>query len=185
MTIEPDNQDPKIDHTVTIEIKNLRDTEFGALKPGDEIEIKYPITAYKPTKDILYRADATLSANTYPPGKPLVIKADPIEIEVEHVRRNIAKGKDIQALETEGEFEITLTVQNLGKSELVNYILTEKVAAGLILEDVSEKADIENKGDSKILTWKFDTIAAGETIQVKYKIKPSSDAKVSEIQKDE
>ncbi|HUU77993.1 MAG TPA: hypothetical protein VMX55_06570 [candidate division Zixibacteria bacterium] len=185
VTIEPDNLDPTNDHTVTIELKNLKDTDKGALKPGDEIEIKYPITAFKPTKDILYRADATLSANTYPPGKPIVIKADPIEIEVVHVRRNIAKGKDIQALDNEGEFEITLTVQNLGKSDLTNYVLTEKVASGLILEDISDKADVENKGDSKILTWKFDTIAAGETIEVKYKIKPSSDAKVSETQKDE
>lgn len=183
--IEPDDQDPTVEHTVTISLENLKDTDAGSLQPEEDIEFKYPITAYNPTKETLYKANALLTANTYPPGKPIEIRAEPIEIMVEHIRRNIAKGKDIQALDIEGEFQITLSIKNMGESELVNYRLKEKVAAGLILSDVSNEAKISEKEGNKILAWKFETIAPGEVIKVTYKISPSAEAKVSETQKDD
>jgi len=185
VTIEPEDQDPTREHTITILLENLKDSENGPMVPGDEIVFKYPITAFKPTRETLYRADAILSANTYPPGKPIEIKADPIEIEVIHIRKNLAKGKDIQALDTEGEFEITLSIKNMSEGEMTNYRLKEKIPAGLQLFDVSDEAKETEKDDAKVLTWKFETIAAGETIQVSYKIRPSEDAKVSDTQKDD
>ncbi|MHA1502702.1 MAG: COG1470 family protein [Candidatus Heimdallarchaeota archaeon] len=186
ITIEPEDQDPTQEHTITILLENLKDTSDGPLTPGDEVEFKYPVTAFKPTRETLYKANATLSANTYPPGKPIEIKADPIEIEVIHIRKNLAKGKDIQALDTEGEYAITLSIKNMSEGEMTNYRLKEKIPAGLQLFDVSDEAKITEKDDAQILTWKFEEIAAGETIQVTYKIKPSSeDAKVSDAQKDE
>ncbi len=183
--IEPDDQDPTVEHTVTVTLENLKDSDAGPLQPEENIEFKYPITAYNPTKETLYKADAILTANTFPPGKPIEIRADPIEIMVEHIRRNIAKGKDIQALDTEGEFEITLSIKNMGESELTNYRLKEKVAAGLILSDVSHEAKISEKEGNKILAWKFETIAPNEVIKVTYKISPSAEAKISETQKDD
>ncbi|MGC9781157.1 MAG: hypothetical protein HZR80_18085 [Candidatus Heimdallarchaeota archaeon] len=183
--IEPEDQDPTTDHTITINLENLKDTDAGPMKPGDEIEFKYPITAFKPTRETLYQADAILSANTYPLGKAIEIKADPIEIEVIHLRKNLAKGKDIQALATEGEFEITLSIKNMGEAELTNYKFKEKLPASLDLFDVSHEAKITDKDDDKILTWKFETIAPNEIVEVKYKIRPSEDAKVSDTQKDD
>ncbi len=183
--IEPDDQDPGVEHTVTVSLENLKDTDAGSLQPDENIEFKYPITAYNPTKETLYKANAKLSANTYPPGKPIEIRAEPIEIMVEHIRRNIAKGKDIQALATEGEFQITLSIKNMGESELTNYRLKEKVASGLILSDVSHEAKISEKDGNKILAWKFETIAPDEVFAVTYKISPSAEAKVSETQKDD
>ncbi len=183
--IEPLDQDPSCEHTVTINLEDLKDTDYGALKPGDEIEFRYPITAFKPTRETLYQANAILSANTYPPGKPIEIKAEPIEIEVIHLRKNLAKGKNIQALETEGEYEITLSIKNLGEAEITNYKLKETIPAGLQLFDVNPEASISEKEDSKILTWKFETIGIGETVEVTYKIKPTAEAKISDTQKDE
>ena len=185
VTIEPDNEDSESEHKVTIALKDMKDSEIGTLKPGDTLEIKYPITAFKPTKDIKYNSDALLTANTYPPGKPLEFKPDPIVIIVEHVRRNIAKGKDIKALENEGEFAVTVTIENLGESDLSNYKVKEKISKGLVLEEISHQPEITEKGNTKTLTWLFETIAAGEKIDIKYVIKPSGEAKVSEVQKDD
>ncbi|MBN1330273.1 MAG: hypothetical protein JXA54_12435 [Candidatus Heimdallarchaeota archaeon] len=185
VTIEPNDQDPTKEHIITIQLENLKDSDYGPLKPGDEIEFKYPITAFKPTRETLYQANAILSANTYPRGKPIEIKAEPIEIEVVHLRKNLAKGKNIQALESEGEYEITLSIKNLGEAEITNYKLKETIPIGLELFDVIPEANISEKDDSKILTWKFDTIGIGEIIEVIYKIKPTSEAKISETQKDD
>ncbi|NHJ84372.1 MAG: hypothetical protein FK734_02860 [Asgard group archaeon] len=185
ITIEPEDQDPTREHTITVVLENLKDTDYGPLKPGDEIEFRYPITAFKPTKETLYQANAILSANTYPAGKPIEIKADPIEILVVHIRKNLAKGKDIQALDTEGEYEITLSIKNMGEGELTNYRLKEKIPVGIQLFDVSDEATVSEKDDAQTLTWKFDTITPGETVQVSYKIRPSEDAKVSDTQKEE
>ncbi|HUT80250.1 MAG TPA: hypothetical protein VMZ29_03530 [Candidatus Bathyarchaeia archaeon] len=185
ISVDPNDQDPTTEHTVTIQLDNLKDSDFGPMKPGDEFEFKYPITAFKPTRETLYQANAILSANTYPQGKPIEIKADPIEIEVVHLRKNLAKGKDIQALETEGEYEITLSIKNLGEAEITNYKLKETIPVGLQLFDVNPEASISDKEDSKILTWKFETIGTGETVEVTYKIKPTSEAKISDTQKDE
>ena len=164
----------------------MKETSDGPLVPNDEVEFKYPITAFKPSRETMYKANATLSANTYPPGKPIEIQADPIEIEVIHLKKNLAKGKDIQALETEGEYAITLSIKNLGEGEIANYRLKEKLTAGLDLFDVSDEAKISEKDEAKILTWKFEIIEPGETKQVTYKIKPASEeAKVSDTQKDD
>ncbi|MHA1220606.1 MAG: COG1470 family protein [Candidatus Heimdallarchaeota archaeon] len=186
ISIEPEDQDPTVEHTITVLLEDLKDSDYGPMKPGDEVEFKYPITAFKPTRETLYQANATLSANTYPAGKPIEIKAEPIEIEVVHIRKNLAKGKDIKALETEGEFEITLSIKNMGEGELTNYRLKEKIPIGLELWDISHDAKETEKDDSKILTWKFEIINPGETLEVTYKIKPSTvDAKISDTQKDD
>ncbi|MHA1924190.1 MAG: COG1470 family protein [Candidatus Heimdallarchaeota archaeon] len=186
VTIEPEDQDPSQEHTITVLLENLKDSSDGPLVPNDEVEFKYPITAFKPSRETKYKANATLSANTYPAGKPIEIQADPIEIDVIHLRKNLAKGKDIQALDTEGEYAITLSIKNLGEGELANYNLKEKLAAGLQLFDVSDEAKVSEKDDAQILTWKFEIIEPGETKQVTYKIRPDSeDAKVSDTQKDD
>ncbi|MHA1739269.1 MAG: hypothetical protein ACTSWD_11835, partial [Candidatus Heimdallarchaeota archaeon] len=183
---EPEDQDPSQEHTITVLLENLKDSSDGPLVPNDEVEFKYPITAFKPSRETKYKANATLSANTYPAGKPIEIQADPIEIDVIHLRKNLAKGKDIQALDTEGEYAITLSIKNLGEGELANYNLKEKLAAGLQLFDVSDEAKVSEKDDAQILTWKFEIIEPGETKQVTYKIRPDSeDAKVSDTQKDD
>ncbi|MFW9924393.1 MAG: hypothetical protein ACFFDW_14010 [Candidatus Thorarchaeota archaeon] len=178
--IVPDNDDPTSEHTVKILLTNLKETPFGALKPGNEIEFKYPITAFKPTKESLYHSNSTITANTYPPGKPIVIKAEPIEIEVIHLRRNIAQGKDTKALETEGEYEVTLRIRNMGEAELIDYIISEKIDANMELLDVSHNAEITEKEDAKVLLWRIDSILPGKTIEVTYKIKAIGDTSVSE-----
>ncbi|NHJ47491.1 MAG: hypothetical protein FK733_06875 [Asgard group archaeon] len=185
MAIEPDDDDATKEHVISIKLENLKDTDRGALKPGEEIVITYPITAQKPSRDSLYKADATLTANTYPPGKPIVVEVDPIEIEVVHIRKKVSKSKSVQALETEGEYEIILTISNMGEFELDSYELTEKVSSDLILWDVTHDPEIVDQFDYKVLTWKLENVPAGESVEIKYKIKPAGESKVSESQESE
>ncbi len=185
VSIEPDDVDTTKEHTITIKLDNLKDSDFGVVKPNDEITIKYPIVAHKPSKGSIYNSDAKLSANTYPPGKPIVLEVDPIKINVVHVRHSIAKSKDVQALDVEGEFLITITIKNMGDSEIDNYEITEKISSDLILWDVTHDPEVVDQADQKILTWKIDTIQAGETLDISYKIKPAGESKVSETQESE
>jgi hypothetical protein len=185
VTVEPDDMDAENEHNVSVKLENMKDSSFGALKPGEEIVISYPITAQNPIKDTTYRADATLTANTYPPGKPIVVEVEPIEIQVVHIRKKVSKSKSVQALDTEGEYEIVLTISNMGEFELDSYELTEKVSTDLILWDVTHDPEISDQYDSKVLTWKLEKVPAGETVEIKYKIKPAGETKVSESQESE
>ncbi|NHK30628.1 MAG: hypothetical protein FK730_04710 [Asgard group archaeon] len=185
ITIEPDDVDATKEHTLSIKLDNLKDSDIGVVKPGDDITIKYPIVAHKPSKDSLYKSDAKLSANTYPPGNPIVLEVDPIEINVVHVRHSISKSKDVQALDIEGEFLISLTIKNMGESEIENYEITEKISSDLILWDVTHDPEVVDKTDQKTLSWNIEAIDAGETIEISYKIKPAGESKVSETQESE
>ena len=178
ISVKPEDKDPTIAHKLTIELENLNDTNTGALNPGEDLVIKYPIIAQKPEKDSIYKSNITITANTDPLGQEIPVDLEPIEIKVEHVRRNIAKGRDVHALETEGEFEVILTIENLGESELTNYILTEKVPKDQVIWDVSHEPEIIDEYDSKVLKWTFEAIEPNTIIEIKYKTKPAGETSV-------
>lgn len=184
VTVSPDDESSDRPHKVEVKLANLKDTDIGPLKPGDKITITYPIIADKPDTSSVYRADAKLIANTYPPGKPLEVKVDPIEIIVEHIRRKIVKGKDINALATEGEYEITLYVDNNGSHDLENYELHDKIPEGGKYSDLSAEPKVSKEGGVTMLTWVMDSVKPGDRAAVKYKLKvkgKASDVQDSEI----
>jgi hypothetical protein len=178
ISVKPEDKDPTIAHKLTIELENLKDSNTGALNPGEDLVIKYPIIAQKPERDSAYKSNITITANTDPVGQDIPIELEVIEIDVEHVRHNIAKGRDVHALETEGEFEIIITIENLGESELNDYVLTEKVPKDQVIWDVSHEPEVIDEYDAKILKWVFETIAPNSTIELKYKTKPAGETSV-------
>lgn len=180
--IDPDNMDPEQAHDITIKLENLRESAFGALDPEEEMEIHYKITAQKPSQDTTYHGEAKLTANTYPPGKPLVVEAEPVDIEVIHVRRKLAKGKDIRALDEEGVYEVTLFVRNLGEYSLENYEVTDKVPNDLEYFDVTGDPKVFTTEDATELRWIIEEIPADEQLEIKYKVRSIGLAKVSTIE---
>jgi hypothetical protein len=178
ISVEPDDKDPTIAHKLTIELEDLKTYDTGALKPGDDMVIKYPVIAQKPDRETKYISNITITANTDPLGQEIPVEFDLLEITVEHVRHNIAKGRNVQALETEGEFEVILIIENLGDSELNDYVLTEKVPKDQVIWDVSHEPEVIDEYDSKVLKWTFEAIAPNTTIEIKYKTKPAGETSV-------
>ncbi|MHA1869352.1 MAG: hypothetical protein ACTSU2_13450 [Promethearchaeota archaeon] len=181
--IEPDDKDASVEHKVRIELKDLREKDIGAFKPGDTIKVTYPIVANKPRIEDKYVANALYSANTYPPGKAIEITpyTEPIEIEVVHIRKRYIKGKEINALATEGEYEITLYVINTGKFALENFTLEDKVPADFEYSNLTlDPIDTREDENGHILKWKIDRIEPDNRYEIKYKL--SGEGKPSEAQ---
>jgi hypothetical protein len=182
ISIEPEDNDITNEHTISVNLINLRETERGALQPRDEITITYPITAHKPHSDTIYHADAKITANTYPRGKPVEIEVEPIEINVVHIRHSIANYKETKALANEGEYEVTLIVENIGEHTFENYVLTEKIDLEKELYDVSGDPEIVEQGDVRVLTWNITEIPAGDSVEVTYKFNAQGETVTSEYE---
>ncbi|MHA1790995.1 MAG: hypothetical protein ACTSVI_00025 [Promethearchaeota archaeon] len=163
--VVPADQEPEQSYEVKVSLDNLREQDIGVYHPGEVIEVTYPIIAYKPSKDVIYKADARYEANTYPAGAPLVIDPVPgaeVEITVVHIRQRVMKGKEIIALDKKGEYEITLYVTNKGQFGLENYEIQDHVPPEFEFSNMSEEPELLKSKGRKILKWVIEKIAPGE-----------------------
>ncbi|OLS14642.1 MAG: hypothetical protein RBG13Loki_1744 [Promethearchaeota archaeon CR_4] len=89
----------------------LRGT-LGELNSGETLRVEYQVLAAKPSAEDVYEPQVTLLTRTSKNESPLVLILDLPKIPVVHVRRKFSKGKEINALKGEGNYEITLFVEN-------------------------------------------------------------------------
>jgi hypothetical protein len=156
---------------VTIELKDLKDKPLGAFKPGDTIEVTYPIVAESPAKTVIYKSDVIYQANTYPAGKALEVIPEVIEIPVIHVRKRLIRGKEIIGLAAKGEYEIVLYVVNTGDFVLRNYEVADKVPENFEYSGLSlEPMEVSKMEGLDVLKWKIEKIEAGDRFEIKYKL---------------
>jgi hypothetical protein len=156
---------------VTVQLKDLKDKPLGAFKPGDIIEVTYPILADKPDRTTVYTSDVLYQANTYPAGKALEVRPAVIEIPVIHVRKRIIRGKEIIGLAAAGEYEIVLYVVNTGDFALQNYEVADKVPENFEYSGLSlEPFEVTKLEGLDVLKWKIDKIEAGDRFEIKYKL---------------
>jgi len=183
VTIRPDDQGSARDHEVLVELKDLVDTAIESFKPGDKLDITYPITADCPAMDVEYLPDALVLGNTLPAGQPIeiVLKPEGLVIPVIHVRKKFVTGKDTLALEEAGKYMCTVWVQNNGTHEMVDYELHDTVPEGSTIiseviqrsgeyKDIPEEIDQHIKGP-KDLVWTAERIPPNEKFVVKYVLK--------------
>jgi hypothetical protein len=161
--ISPDNTSSDGEHEVIVELKDLNDTKIEAFKPGDKLDITYPITADRPSMDVEYNPDAYVMGNTYPVGKPIeiVLKPEGLVIPVIHVRKRFITGKDTHALDQSGKYVVTLWTQNLGNADMVNYELHDTLAEGstIISEVVAVLGEYDGVPDEIDLEEVVDEVA--------------------------
>jgi len=178
--IEPSNQDPNGTHTLTVSLKDLRETELEAFGPGDVVEVKYPLIAAKPDKDVRFVSNVLYLANTYPAGKALEVRPQAAEIEVTHIRKKYYAGKDIAALSKAGEYEITLYVVNTGQFDLVNYEIIDRIPENFEYSKCTEDPDVKKEAGQDVLKWVIEKIAPGDRHEIKYHL--SGEGKPSDAQ---
>ena len=181
--ISPNDQEPTTAHTVRVNLKDLRNNPMGMFVPGMIIRAKYPIKAFKVPKDTEFVSAVKYIANTYPVGLPIEVVPEGVHIPVMHIRKKTLKGKEVHALPAEGEYEITLFVENVGDSALENIEIRDVVPTNFEYSDFSiEPTQYDNMEGKDLLVWKVNKVNAGEKLQIIFKITGRGDYKASDAQ---
>ena len=94
------------------------------------------------------------------------------------------KRKRITAMATEGEYQITLRLKNIGESVLTNVELRDVVPDNFEYgEESIETSSVESLEGKDMLVWVIEELGAGETTEITYKITGTGeDYKASEAQ---
>ena len=171
LDVTPPDLSPETSHTLTIELMKLAD-EF---KADTEFKLIYPLLAKNPKPDNKYMTPIEIAANTEVPGKNFVTveKSEP-EIEIKYVKRKLKTLKSIRPGASEGEFDISIRIQNKGDVELENVVMEDQIPAGFdvsnlfpeeINYEVSEnklKVHIDELSGNDSLSIKFTCVGSGE-----------------------
>jgi hypothetical protein len=174
--ITPLDQEPDAEHSVKINLTELRENAIGMFLPNMIIRVKYPIQSFKAAKGVEYISNVKFIGNTYPAGAPLEMVPDEIRLQVTHIRKKSVKGKTIRAQAESGLYEITLTLQNMGIVALENVEMKDLVPNNFEYSDFSlEPTKYDNLDGKDMLVWTIESIDADEEYTITFKIKGSGD----------
>ena len=168
LQIELNNQNPDEKHQIIIELFNLS-SEF---KADAKLIVSYPLKARnpRPPTEMLYKTPVTIEMNSPLEGN-LYIKTPDIEpeIKVRYVKRKLKTLKSIKPGISDGEFSISVRLQNKGNVELENIIVKDKIPKGFDLTDISIKDyEIVKIGEESELHVKIAELKGNESLNLNY-----------------
>ncbi len=166
-SIEIDSQklyiQPKDSGGLEIQIRNLGNPLLGGFKVGDTICFKHVIQAVKPSAKVIFRPKISCKLKESPNSTPFEINYTGLKIPVSHVRRKFRKGKEIKALSGEGNYEITLFVENTGDFNLEGMTVTDNLPSNYRARDFNPLEPIVmTGGDSNSLCWSIPLLKPGK-----------------------
>ncbi|MFX0058251.1 MAG: hypothetical protein ACFE85_14850 [Candidatus Hodarchaeota archaeon] len=168
LTLDPDNQDPDSEHTLTIELFNLSNDFL----PNSKIQISYPLKARnpRPPTETLYKTPISIEVYSPVKGKAYLKSPDQEpEIKVRYVKRKLKTLKSIRPGLNEGEFSISVRIQNKGSVELENIIIKEKIPKGFNLSEIEIKDyEIIKVGENLELHVKLAELKGSESVNLNY-----------------
>ncbi|MFX1275795.1 MAG: hypothetical protein ACFFBP_11015 [Promethearchaeota archaeon] len=183
ISINPDDVSPDTAHRITISLKDLK----NQLPENSTLVMSYPLQAKNPSPDITYNTPVQVMLNVPVKGAELLIKPaeEPI-IGIKYVARKLKTLKSIKPGINEGEFAITVRVQNKGDVELENLLVKDIIPAGFSLSEFHPPAgttyeSIEERGENQ-LQIKMDLLKGNETCIINYQCTGSGDYPRSEPQ---
>ena len=168
ITIEPDDKDPDKSHLIEIKLFNLKND----LMPRKELRVKYPLKAKnpRPPSEMKYMTPVKIDVNSPVEGSyyEKMPEVEP-EIKVRYVKRKLKTLKSIKPGATEGEFSISVRVQNKGDVELENIIIKDKIPQGFTLTEINfDNYELaESEGLSEIHV-KIDELKGNDAVILKY-----------------
>jgi len=166
LEIIPDDQNPEIKHSIHLILDNLQ------FSPKSNLLIFYPLKARnpRPPTEILYKTPVTLKVNSLIEGKYYkTIPAIQPEIKVRYVKRKLKTLKSIKPGTMEGEFTVSLRIQNKGSVELENIIIKDKIPQGFDLTEINRDTyKLESMGDYSELEVKLDELKGNESLSLTY-----------------
>ena len=124
----------------------------------------------RPPTESLYKTPVKIEVNSPVEGNLFTKMPDEEpEIKVRYVKRKLKTLKSIKPGMNEGEFSISVRIQNKGNVELENILVKEKIPKGFSLTEVShEKYDLINLGDESEVRILIEELNGNETFNLNY-----------------
>jgi hypothetical protein len=164
LEITPPDLSPETSHTLNIELMKLGD-EFTA---NNEFKLIYPLLAKNPKPANNYMTPIEIAANTAVLGKDFVTdeKSNP-EIDIKYVKRKLKTLKSIRPGASEGEFDISIRIQNKGDVELENVIMEDQIPAGFDVSNLFPE-DVDYEVSQNKLSVHIDELAGNDSLSIKF-----------------
>ncbi len=153
-----------------ISLKDLRNSSNGLFMPEASLEFQYPIHCINPAQESKFESEIVYFTNTFPVSQELEFRPEVPVIEALHLRRRFRIGKEVLPIGALGNYEIILTVENIGTAPLTKIVLLDKVPDSFEYSDYSRKPQITDEVGEDTLKWTIDKLMAGEIIEITYKI---------------
>ncbi len=166
--VRPDDQSPDIIHHLNIDLLNLAN-EFNSNK---KLELHYPLKARnpRPPPETRYMSPIKIEINSLIKGKNFVkMPVVEPEIKIKYVKRKLKTLKSIKPGVTEGEFSISVRIENKGNVELENILIKEKIPQGFELVEINLSSyDLIEKVDGSELQIKLDVVKGNDSTVISY-----------------
>ncbi|MHA1726655.1 MAG: hypothetical protein ACTSXH_17760 [Promethearchaeota archaeon] len=167
ISITPDDVSPDTKHVINIKLKNME----KELPPNAQLLMTYPLKAKNPKPEVRYNTPVVIKANSPIKGKEFVISPpeEPV-IGIKYVKRRLKTLKSIKPGINEGEFDITIRLQNKGEIELENIVVRDVIPAGFTLTETGFNFpyDVMETGTMKEIVINIKELQGNESINIKY-----------------
>ncbi len=168
ITLDPDDQNPDSKHLLKVSLRNLEKLMYA----NAQLMITYPVLAKNPKPGVKYSTPVELKANVFVKGKNLVmIPPQEPEIKIKYVQRKFKTLKSIKPGTAEGDFNITVRIQNAGDVELENIVINDKIPKGFKLTDFNPKNiayNVVQDASESDLEVKIAELKANEALNINY-----------------
>jgi hypothetical protein len=166
LEVAPDDQNPEVKHSIHLLLDNLQ------FLSNSELLISYPLKARnpRPPTETLYKTPIKIKVNSPIEGK-FYETLPPIEpeIKVKHVKRKLKTLKSIKPGATEGEFTVSLRIQNKGGVELENIIIKDKIPTGFNLTEInSDGYKLQNLDEYSEIQVKINELKGNDAFTLTY-----------------
>ncbi|MBY9006004.1 MAG: hypothetical protein KGD63_04535 [Candidatus Lokiarchaeota archaeon] len=173
--ISPEDVSPDSKHSISIDLNNL-EKDF---QPNTEIKMSYPLLAKNPKPETQYKTPVEIQINCSIRGEAFVISPEiEPEIKIKYVKRKLKTLKSIKPGINEGEFDITVRIQNKGDVELENVEVKDRIPEGFQLTDFNPKElkyEVIEQGVEKLLDIQIVELSGQEAISIQYSCAGSAD----------
>ena len=174
--IQPDNQNPDSKHIINIKLKALQ----KEVPANSDVIVSYPLLAKNPKPEVRYNTPVEIKANVPIKGKDFVISPseEPV-LKIKYVARKLKTLKSVKPGLSEGEFSITVRVQNKGDVELENLMVKDRIPQGFSLTEFTPPEGathevIQTDRESELQV-KLAEIKGGDSININYNCSGSGD----------
>jgi len=171
ISLEPNDQSPDTTHQIICDLSNLKD-EFV---PEKKMIVSYPLKARnpRPPTETKYMTPVKIEINSPVEGKFFVKSPDEEpEIKIKYVKRKLKTLKSIKPGLTEGDFSISVRIQNKGDVELENLLVKDLIPTGFSLTEFTPPAgsthEVVSIGDQSELQVNFAEIKGGSSVSINY-----------------
>jgi len=168
LELSPSDQSPDSKHQIIIELFNLSNEFIQDAK----LIVAYPLKARnpRPPTEMLYKTPVKIEINSPVKGN-LFTKSPDIEpeIKVKYVKRKLKTLKSIKPGMSEGEFSISVRIQNKGNVELENIIVKDKIPKGFDLTNINiDDYNVVKIGEESELQVKIAELKGNESLSLNY-----------------